>query len=271
MNSSPIGIMDSGIGGLGVLNLIKALLPGERLIYVADKAYCPYGSLPVEEIRHRCILISLFFLSHNCKMIVIACNTATAAAIETLRSTFTGIPVVGMEPAVKPAVLHTHTGIVGVLATPGTFKGRLYNRTLATFGGQVKVIERVGEGWVGAVERGDLDTPATREMVRKTIQPMLDEGVDHLVLGCTHYPFLIPVIRSIAGPGVVIVDPAPAVARRVKNLLTNNGLLSGGVPDGEKDLFYTSSADTSVLPKAVPYTENLGTMNWRPYTFENME
>lgn len=271
MSSSPIGVMDSGIGGLGVHKHIKALLPGERLIYVADTAFCPYGGLPVADIRSRCLLISRFFLTQKCKMVVIACNTATAAAIETVRLTFPGLPVVGMEPAVKPAVLHTHSGVVGVLATPGTFRGSLYNRTLAAFAGQVKVIERVGEGWVGAVERGELDTPATREMVRKTIQPMLEAGADHLVLGCTHYPFLVPVIRSIAGSGVVIVDPAPAVARRVEHLLNENGLLSGSVPSPEKDVYYTSCSDTSVLPKAVPYTAYGGTINWRPYTFEKME
>lgn len=271
MSSSPIGVMDSGIGGLGVHKHIKALLPGERLIYVADTAFCPYGALPVKKVRHRCLLIARFFLAQNCKMITIACNTATAAAIETVRSAFPDIPVVGMEPAVKPAVLHTKSGVVGVLATPGTFRGSLYNRTLAAFAGQVKVTEKVGEGWVGAVERGELDSPATREMVRKVIQPMLDAGADHLVLGCTHYPFLVPVIRSITGPGVVIVDPAPAVARRVKQLLTEKGLLSGSAPAPEKDLYYTSCSDTSVLPKAVPYTANGGTINWRPYTFEKME
>lgn len=167
----------------------KGASPRERLIYVADTAFCPYGALPVSDVRRRCLLISRFFLAQECKMITVACNTATAAAIETVRSTFPDIPVVGMEPAVKPAVLHTQSGVVGVLATPGTFRGSLYNRTLAAFAGQVKVIERVGEGWVGAVERGELDTPATLEMVRKTIQPILDAGADHLVLGCTHYPF----------------------------------------------------------------------------------
>jgi glutamate racemase len=176
-----------------------------------------------------------------------------------------------MEPAVKPAVLHTKSGVVGVLATRGTFKGSLYNRTLATFAGRVRVLEQVGEGWVEAVEKGEYDTLKTEEMVRKTIEPMLREGADHLVLGCTHYPFLVPVIRRVAGPGVEIVDPAPAVAQRVKHLLDEH-LLAGtaGEKSGE-DLYYTSSEETSVLPSAVPNAAKGGIIYWRPYTFENME
>ncbi|HHV03107.1 MAG: glutamate racemase [Bacteroidales bacterium] len=270
MNGSSIGIMDSGIGGLIVHNHIKALLPGERLIYVADTAYCPYGTRPVEDIRSRCKAITRFLLARQCKIIVIACNTATAAAIETLRDTFRETLIVGMEPAVKPAVLHTQSGVVGVLATRGTFQGSLYNRTLATFAGKVQVLEQVGEGWVEAVEKGAYDTSETEEMVRKTIQPMIDAGVDHLVLGCTHYPFLVPVIRRIAGPGVVIVDPAPAVARRVAWLLTEKGWLAESSMS-DQDLYYTSCKDTSVLPSAVPNAAKGGTINWSPYTFENME
>jgi glutamate racemase len=271
MNGLSIGIMDSGIGGLSVHSHIKALLPEERLIYVADTAYCPYGTRSVDEIIHRCDLITKFFLMSGCKIIVLACNTATAAAIDTLRHRYPKTLIVGMEPAVKPAILHTKSGVVGVLATRGTFMGSLYNRTLASFAGDVKVLEKVGEGWVEAVERGELQSKETEELVRKTIVPMLDAGVDHLVLGCTHYPFLIPVIRKIAGPGLTIVDPAPAVARRVKQLLEENGLVSEKRTLRSEDLFYTSCEDTSVLPRAVPNAAKGGTMNWRPYTFENVE
>ncbi|HOO42415.1 MAG TPA: glutamate racemase [Bacteroidales bacterium] len=271
MNGSSIGIMDSGIGGLSVLSHIKALLPEERLIYVADTAYCPYGTREVDEIIHRCDLITRFFLSSRCKIIVLACNTATAAAIDTLRHRYPQTLIVGMEPAVKPAVLHTKSGVVGVLATRGTFMGSLYNKTLATFAGEVKVLEKVGEGWVEAVEKGELQSGETEELVRKTIIPILEAGADHLVLGCTHYPFLIPVIRKIAGPGVEIVNPAPAVARRVKQLLDENGLVADNVTLEPEDLYYTSCEDASVLPKAVPNAAKGGTINWRPYTFENME
>ncbi len=271
MNRLSIGIMDSGIGGLSVHSHIKALLPEERLIYVADTAYCPYGTRPVEEIIRRCDLITRFFLKSGCKIIVLACNTATAAAIDTLRHSYPQTLIVGMEPAVKPAVLHTKSGIVGVLATRGTLMGSLYNRTLATFAGEVKVLEKMGEGWVDAVERGDLNSTKTEEMVRRTILPMLEAGADHLVLGCTHYPFLIPVIQKIAGPGVTIVDPAPAVARRVKQLLHENGLAAEKGMIRLEELYYSSCEDTSVLPKAVPNAAKGGTINWRPYTFENME
>ena len=271
MNGLSIGIMDSGIGGLSVHNHIKALLPEERLVYVADTAYCPYGTRPVEEIIRRCDLITRFLLKNGAKIIVLACNTATAAAIDTLRITYPHTLIVGMEPAIKPAVLHTKSGIVGVLATHGTFMGSLYNRTLATFAGDVKVLEKVGEGWVEAVERGELKSKKTEELVRKTIVPMLEAGADHLVLGCTHYPFLIPVILKIAGPGVTIVDPAPAVARRVKQLLIENGLVAEKATLLSEDLYYTSCEDTSVLPRAVPKAAKGGIINWRPYTFENME
>ena len=269
MNGSAIGIMDSGIGGLTVLSHIKALLPQERLIYLADNAFCPYGPRPAEEVTDRCRKIVRFFLRKECKMVVFACNTATAAAIHTLRAEFPDLPIVGMEPAVKPAVLHTRTGVVGVLATKGTLKGSLYNRTLATFAGEVKVIEKVGEGWVDAVERGEWNSPATREMVAATIKPLLDLGADHLVLGCTHYPFLAPVIGELAGPHVVIVDPAPAVAQRVKWLLLENNLTnnSGIVAEDE---FYTTG-EVSVLPRAVAKTANGGTIKWRSYTLENIE
>lgn len=271
MNGAAIGVLDSGIGGLTVHSCIKALLPRERLIYVADTAYCPYGTKPVEVIRNRSVLIVHFLLEQGCKIIVVACNTATAAAIDTLRTTFTQVPVVGMEPAVKPAVLHTKSGVVGVLATRGTFSGSLYNATLAAFGKQVRVLEQEGEGWVQAVERGAFDTPKTEAMVRKTIEPMLAEGADHLVLGCTHYPFLVPVIRRIAGPGVEIVNPAPAIAQRVQYLLSEKGWLAGEGDRPGEDLYYTSCEDTKMLPKAVPNTAKGGTINWRPYTFEKWE
>ncbi|NLA15993.1 MAG: glutamate racemase [Bacteroidales bacterium] len=271
MSGAAIGVLDSGIGGLSVHAHIKALLPKERLIYVADTAYCPYGTKPVEIIRERSLLLTRFLLEQGCKLVVVACNTATAAAIHTLRSLFPQELIVGMEPAVKPAILHTKSGVVGVLATRGTFRGPLYNTTLAAFAGPVRVLEAHAEGWVEAVERGEFDTPATEEKVREVIDPMLTAGADHLVLGCTHYPFLVPVIRKIAGPGVTIVDPAPAVARRVRFLLSEKGRLAEKQSPPGEDLYYTSCLDTSMLPKAVPYTAKGGTINWRPYTFENTE
>lgn len=263
----PIGIFDSGIGGLTVWNKIKALLPKERLIYLADTQFCPYGPKSVEEVRERCRYIVRYFLKRDCKLIVIACNTATAAAIEILRKEFTQMNFVGMEPAIKPAILHTRTGKVGVLATIGTFNGSLYHNTLANFAENTVVIEQVGEGWVEAVESGQLDTPETVKMVKRTLKPLLDQGVDHLVLGCTHYPFLIPIITRIAGPEVVIVDPAPAVAQRVKYLLeTGNNLCDNR--NGEDEFYATGPV--SPAPSAVANMANGGTINWRPYTLENV-
>ena len=271
MNKAAIGIWDSGIGGLSVHARIQALLPWERLIYVADTAWCPYGTKSIDIIQERSILITRFLLDQGCKLIVVACNTATAAAIKTLRAQFPHVPIVGMEPAVKPAILHTKSGVVGVLATRGTFKGPLYNNTLAAFAGPVRVIEQPGDGWVQAVEEGAYDTPQTREMVKKDLEPMLRQGVDHLVLGCTHYPFLVPVIQDIAGADVTIVDPAPAVAQRVQYLLSEKGWLAEPGISKEEDLYYTSSPKANMLPSAVPYTAKGGTIKWRSYTFEKME
>lgn len=266
MNPQPIGMFDSGIGGLTVWKHCKALLPKECLIYLADTAGCPYGPKPKEVVLQRCRALVRFFLEQGCKLIVSACNTATAAAIETLRQAYPQVPFVGMEPAVKPAILHTHSGVVGVLATKGTLAGPLYNRTLATFSGAVSVLERVGEGWVEAVERGDLASPQTYALVERTIRPLLDQGADHLVLGCTHYPFLTPVIEAIAGPTVTIVDPAPAVAQRVKQLLMQAGRLNEQSCDCEDAFYYTS-----ILPNAVACTAKGGMIKWRPYTLENNE
>lgn len=264
MDASPIGIFDSGIGGITVWKHIKALLPKERLIYLADTAFCPYGLKSKEALVDRCRLITRFFLQQGCKMVVIACNTATAAAVFTLRAEF-DIPFVAMEPAVKPAIWGTQNGVIGVLATRGTLQW--YHQPLAKC--RVKIIEQVGEGWVEAIERGDLDSEQTQQMVARLVQPMLDMGADYLVLGCTHYPYLLPVISKVAGPSVTILDPAPAVARQVRNVLTKNKDLYEGPPQGEDVFYYTYSSLVNVLPSAVANTAKGGTIKWRPYTFEN--
>jgi glutamate racemase len=204
---------------------VTQLLPHEHTIYYADTAFCPYGTRTVEEVIARADAITKFLLSKQAKLIVVACNTATAAAITHLRDTF-ATPFVGMEPAVKPAALHSKSGVVGVLATRGTFKGLLYHDTLERFASQVKIIEQPGDGLVELVEAGDLDSPSVYWLLKKYLRPMLDAGADHIVLGCTHYPFLIPAIRKIAGTQMHIIDPAPAVAQQVKALLTQHGLLN---------------------------------------------
>lgn len=239
--SSPIGVFDSGVGGLSVWKELVKLLPNESTIYFADSANCPYGEKSQDEIIALSRTIVDFLLGKGCKMIVVACNTATSAAIDYLRDHYT-IPFVGMEPAVKPAALSSTTGVVGILATAGTLKGRLFNETKRRFASSVTVIETVGKGLVEAVERGELATEKTKLLLHSYIQPMLDRGIDYLVLGCTHYPFLMPIIQEIAGEGVHIIDPAPSVALQAKQLLSAGGMLNPafGKPTYT---FYTSGSE----------------------------
>lgn len=237
-----IGVYDSGVGGLSVWKELRALMPGEDYVYFSDAAYCPYGPKDPAFIVERACAVTDFLLKKGCKLIVVACNTATAAAITHLRAHY-DIPFVGMEPAIKPAILNSRSGVVGVLATAGTFKGKLYLRTLARFSGEVKVIERVGEGLVETVEKGILDGPGVEDLVGRCIAPMLEAGADHIVLGCTHYPFLTPVIERLAGPSVTVVNPAPAVARQAQRVLKKVVPSRGG---GTTE-FCSSSADRAVL------------------------
>lgn len=224
IQAGPIGFFDSGVGGLSVWREVVRLLPNEGTVYLADNAHCPYGPQPAERIVALSRANTDFLLSKGCKLIVVACNTATAAAIDTLRANYS-VPFIGMEPAVKPAALASAKHLVGVLATAGTLHGRLYRETSERFAGNAKMVVREVHGWVEAVERGEMNTPATLELVRKEVRPLLDAGVDSLVLGCTHFPFLRNAIEAVAGTGVRLYDPAPAVARQVKRVLTKNGLL----------------------------------------------
>ena len=214
-----IGIFDSGSGGLSVYREIVKLLPDERYVYYADNAHCPYGEKSADYIRDRARAITDILLRMGADIIVVACNTATAAAIATLREEYPDVPFVGMEPAVKPAALGTKTGVIGVLATAGTLKGSKYLKTKGRFEDDVHIVEHVGDGFVELVEKGILDGAEAYATVRTSLQPLLDAGADRIVLGCTHYPFLRPVIEAIAGPGVQVIDPAPAVARQTVRML----------------------------------------------------
>jgi len=216
-----IGIFDSGVGGLSVWRELVKLMPNEDYIYYADSANCPYGPKDPEYVRKRSSEIVEMLIAKGCDLIVVACNTATAAAIKYLRETYV-IPFVGMEPAIKPAVLNSKSGVVGVLATAGTFKGKLYLDTLAKFAGDVKVIERVGEGLVELVESGNTESHEAELLIRKYVEPMIDAHADHIVLGCTHYPFLEKVIEKVVDGRAVIVNPAPAVAQQVQRLLPHS-------------------------------------------------
>jgi len=224
-----VGVFDSGSGGLSVLREIRKILPRERYIYYSDNANCPYGEKSPEFIIDRCRSITREMLSRGVEAIVVACNTATAAAISTLRAEF-DIPFVGMEPAVKPAALGTRSGVIGVLATAGTLKGSKYLKTRGRFEDSVRIEERVGKGFVELVESLELEGPHAESVVRASLQPLLDKGADIIVLGCTHYPFLLPVMQKIAPEGVRFIDPAPAVARRLQEVLQLQGAHSGGGP-----------------------------------------
>lgn len=221
-----IGVFDSGVGGLSVLRAICARLPGQPVVFLADQAHVPYGSRSLEEVRAFSVAITRFLLNQGASCIVVACNTASAAALHHLRAEFADIPFVGMEPAVKPAAETTHSGVVGVLATPATFQGALYASVVERFANGVTVLQDTCPGLVAQIEAGDLDGPRTRAILDRALEPMLAQGMDTIVLGCTHYPFVIPLIQQIAGPGVRVIDPAPAVARQTERVLAQRGLLA---------------------------------------------
>jgi len=242
-SSNPIGVFDSGVGGLSVWREMVKLLPHEHSVYYADSAFCPYGVKKPEEIIARCERISNFLLSENCKLIVVACNTATAAAIDHLRATCP-VPLVGMEPAVKPAALHSSSGIVGVLATRNTFEGKLYHETSERFAANVQIIEQAGDGLVELVEAGKIDSEEVSSLLKKYIEPMLEAGIDHLVLGCTHYLFLIPAIQKITGQHVTILNSAPAIAKRIQFLLSEHNLLNISTAIARHQFFSSGTVST---------------------------
>lgn len=243
-----IGVFDSGEGGLSVLKEITRLLPEAEYIYYSDNAHCPYGEKSPEYIQDRARAITERLLKEGADVIVVACNTATAAAISVLRSEYsdassqevhdrvqklTGgrhdhICFIGMEPAVKPAALGTRTGVVGVLATAGTLKGSKYLKTKESVDDQVNVFEHVGRGFVELVEEGRLSGSEVEDVVKASLGPLLSAGADIIVLGCTHYPFLLPVLQKVAGPDIRFIDPAPAVARQLVHVLERDGMLSAG-------------------------------------------
>lgn len=222
-----IGVFDSGVGGLSVLREIRAQIPAAHLLYFADQAHVPYGLRPLEEVRAFAEEITRFLLAQGAQGIVVACNTASAAALHCLRAQFPQVPFVGMEPAVKPAAEQTRTGVVGVLATPATFQGALYASVLERFAQGVTVMQDTCPGLVGQIEQGALESAETRLILEHALRPMLARGMDTVVLGCTHYPFVIPLIQEIVGDSVRVIDPAPAVARQVRRVLAPAACGSG--------------------------------------------
>ena len=220
----PIGIFDSGIGGLSVWQALYDALPYESLTYLGDGERCPYGSRSREEVRQFTEEAVERLLAEGCKMVVVACNTATAVAIKELREKYPSIPFVGLEPAVKPAALTTKSGVIGVLATERSLQGDHFRQAEEKYGSEVTILKAVGEGFVEAVEHNEEQTLETEALVRKAVMPLVNGGADKIVLGCTHYPFLREIIARIAGGGVEIVDSSEAVARRVKTLLDEYNL-----------------------------------------------
>lgn len=240
-----IGIFDSGVGGLSVFREIRKLLPEERYIYYSDNAHCPYGEKSREYIIDRAREITRLLLSEGADIIVVACNTATAAAIATLREEFQ-IRFIGMEPAVKPAAMSTKTGVVGVLATAGTLKADKYLNTREKWAEGVKIAEHVGQGFVELVEKGCTSDPEAEGVVTESLKPLLDEGADRIVLGCTHYPFLSETISktaAIIAPGrdIKVIDPAPAVAKHLLEIMKENRLIK---KDGFNIVLKSSGDDT---------------------------
>ena len=243
-NNQPIGVFDSGVGGISVLKHMHALLPHEDLIYLADSKYAPYGNKTADEIIARCRYLTQLCLQKNVKAIVVACNTATAAAIDTLRAEYK-VPFIGMEPAVKPAAAASKNGIIGVLATVGTLKSAQFAGLLEAYGRDVKVVTQAGTGLVESVERGILNGFEMANLLQTHLKPLLDAGADTIVLGCTHYPLLADAIRDIVGEKITLIDTGAAVAKQLQRQLSENNLLNLNDKTGEVKFWTNSEAENS--------------------------
>lgn len=248
--TAPIGLFDSGIGGATVLQAVRMHLPGEDLLYLADQAHCPYGPRPPAEIRDLSFRAADWLLAQGVKLIVVACNTASAAALRSLRAAYPQVPFVGMVPPVKPASLQSRSRVVGVMATPATMQGELLQEVVDQWARDVTLIPQICHGLVEQVEQGALDTPETEALVRRYVEPFLARGADHVVLGCTHYPYLRETIRRILGPDVVLVEPTQAVARQVARVLAERGLLRPPRP-GMGLVRYVTTGDPAHLAELI--------------------
>ena len=238
-----VGFFDSGVGGLSVRRAIREELPNEDLIYVGDSGFAPYGDRPREFVNERAATMTEFLVEQGAKAVVVACNTATGIAVESLRARFAS-PIVAIEPAVKPAASRTRSRVVGVLATSGTLASANMTKLLTSHGNEARFLVQASPGLADQVERGELDSAKTRELVERYVRPLIDQGADTLVLGCTHYPFLRPVIQQVAGPDVDVIDPATAVARELRRRLENAHLLSDGKKPGAERFWTTGDVET---------------------------
>ncbi|WP_420602720.1 glutamate racemase [Flagellimonas sp.] len=246
--SKSIGIFDSGVGGTSIWQEIHKQLPLENTMYLADSKNAPYGAKSKEDILQLSIKNTEFLLNKGCKLIVVACNTATTNAIDYLRANY-DVPFIGIEPAIKPAALHTKSKKVGVLATKGTLSSSLFHNTSKMFAEGIEVFEQEGTGLVELIEAGETNSKKTKELVKKYVDPMLGQGIDCLVLGCTHYPYLIPVLKEILPKNITIIDSGEAVARQTKAVLIKNNLLES-VGNNPEHVFYSNS-DVGILKELV--------------------
>lgn len=236
-NNNPIGLFDSGIGGTSIWREIHQLMPNENTIYLADSKNAPYGLKSKEEIIALSCKNTELLLEMNAKVIVVACNTATTNAIKELRAKY-AVPLIGIEPAIKPAAIHSETNIIGVLATKGTLSSELFNQSVLNYP-NTKIIEQVGYGLVQLIEDGKIETKEMRLLLKKYLEPMIKQNIDYLVLGCSHYPYLIQEIKKIIPPNIKIIDSGEAVARQTKSILTEKvGLAS---EKESNQIFYTNS------------------------------
>ncbi len=246
MNNKPIGIFDSGVGGTSIWKEIHTLLPNENTIYLADSKYAPYGNKSKEKIIELSIKNTELLLEKGCKLIVVACNTATTNAIKTLRETYS-IPFIGIEPAIKPASLQTKTNVIGILATKGTLSSELFHHTSKLFINGHHVIEQVGEGIVTLIENGQVDSEEMKNLLNIYLKPMLEANIDYLVLGCTHYPYLISLLVDMLPRHVKIIDSGEAVARQTKAILEQNNLINSTIANPQ--LQFYSNSDTKVMSR----------------------
>lgn len=269
----PIGAFDSGVGGLSVLRAIRELLPTQPVLYLADQAHVPYGVRSLEEVRLFSHAITRFLLAQGARLIVVACNTASVAALQSLRQEFPDVPFVGMEPAVKPAAEQTHSKVVGVLATYATFQGQVYNSVVERFAQGVTILQDHCPGLVAEIEKGNFNGPQTEKILRNALEPMMEKGVDTVVMGCTHYPFVIPLIQKITGPAVQVIDPAPAIARQIKRLLEARGWFPQETALADVKFFTTAKvADfAAMLPHYSSEPTNVHAAIWKENPLELTE
>ena len=259
MSENSIGIFDSGVGGTSIWKEINTLLPYENTIYLADSKNAPYGSKGKKVIKDLCIKNTEYLIQNNCKLIVVACNTATTNAIDYLRSNY-NIPFIGIEPAIKPAALQTRTNAVGILATKGTLSSALFSKTATLFANNVTIVEQIGNGIVEQIESGKLFSEDMKSLLKIYLKPMIKANIDYLVLGCTHYPYLIPILKNLLPKHVKIIDSGEAVARQTKSILEQHSIQNTKKTNPKLQFF--TNGNTQVLASLLDNTFNINHINF---------